>query len=1175
MNLGRSLSIRQKITRLVLLTCGVAMLAACGIFATYDYATSRTSLARDLTTLAQITGSNSTAAIAFDDAQSAREILASLSVQPHIVEACIYKSDGSVFAQYSRDGSNPDFTPPPVSTAQMRTVSGFMEVFQQIRLKADVVGTIYVKADTKELRSRMVRFAWVVLGVVVVSFVAVYFSAARLQRVISEPILELARTAFAVSTGKDFSLRAAKRSDDEIGFLFDRFNEMLGQIQERGEALERARESLERRVGERTIELSKEVAERTLAERALEQRTEFLNSLIETSPLAIVVVDSNFCVEMSNPSFERMFRYRFRDIVGQRLGDFIAKGELGEEMDLGEDALRKGACVHTTGRRTRGDGGFLDVEGYAVPLGHDGTANRYLLLYLDITIRKKAELALEDRTNFLNSLIEMTPLAVAVLAPDFRVRLCNRAFEKLFLYSRQEILGRHMAHVIPANLSAEGEAHHDALVSGKTLHLTTQRLRRDGSSVDVEVFSVALRGAEGSAGYLLLYQDITERRQAEEALLRAKDAAEAGSRSKSEFLANMSHEIRTPMNGIIGMTDLALDTKLTLEQGEYLGMVKDSAASLLTIINDILDYSKIEAGKLELEAVHFRLRQSVDETLRTLGFRARDKGLELAWSVASDVPDYLSGDMGRVRQILTNLVANAVKFTERGEVFVEIGKEPESTEALALLHFRVRDTGIGITKEKQGMIFGAFTQADSSTTRKYGGTGLGLAITARLVELMGGKLWLESEPGVGSTFHFTIQFAIPARPPPHQLPDPLLFQHPILVVDDNQTNQFLLVEMLRKWGIRAETAPTAKEALGILARAGTAGGQFAAVISDLQMPDMDGFELVETIRASPPFGSIPVLILSSSAQPGERERSVAMGASAYLAKPVHPSELLDAILNVLSARASEPDPKEAVNAPPNDRRHTMKVLLAEDNAVNRTLAKRLLEKHGHTVVVVENGRQALKALEREKVDLVLMDVQMPEMDGLEATAAIRAREKNTGGHLPIIALTAHAMKGDREKCLAAGVDDYLTKPIRTLDLFKAIERLGDSNFTPAAAPIPIAKQPEAAAFDFDAALDHVEGDRELLDEVVRIFSDECPRKMEEIRNSIRAADPLLLERAAHSLKGAASNLCAAGVMHFAEDLEQSARAKDVSRAGTQFQSLEAAVKKLLNELEAFSRKVTS
>jgi CheY-like chemotaxis protein len=341
------------------------------------------------------------------------------------------------------------------------------------------------------------------------------------------------------------------------------------------------------------------------------------------------------------------------------------------------------------------------------------------------------------------------------------------------------------------------------------------------------------------------------------------------------------------------------------------------------------------------------------------------------------------------------------------------------------------------------------------------------------------------------------------------------------------------------------------------------------------MPDMDGFELVETIRASPLFGSIPVLILSSSAQPGERERSAAMGASAYLAKPVHPSELLDAILNVLSARASEPDPKEAVNAPPNDRRHTMKVLLAEDNAVNRTLAKRLLEKHGHTVVVVENGRQALKALEREKVDLVLMDVQMPEMDGLEATAAIRAQEKNTGGHLPIIALTAHAMKGDREKCLAAGVDDYLTKPIRTLDLFKAIERLGDSNFTPAAAPIPIAKQPEAAAFDFDAALDHVEGDRELLDEVVRIFSDECPRKMEEIRNSIRAADPLLLERAAHSLKGAASNLCAAGVMHFAEDLEQSARAKDVSRAGTQFQSLEAAVKKLLNELEAFSRKVTS
>ncbi len=1055
-------SIRRKITELVLITCAVAVLVACGVFAVYDILSSRAALARDLTTVAQITGSNSTAALSFDDEQSAGEILSSLSSKPHIVEACIYKRDGSVFAKYSNIASAADFLPPPVSPQGVRSVSGFMEVFREIRLKNDVVGVIYLKSDLKELRTRMVRFAWTILGVILLSFLSVYFSAAKLQRLISDPILDLARTALAVSSGKDYSLRVKKWSDDEIGFLFDRFNEMLGQIQERDIALQQARESLELRVQERTVDLKKEIVQKTAAQERLQRSLKELEDL--------------------------------------------------------KFALDQHAIV-----------GRTDERGI--------------------------------------------------------ITFANDKFCSVSQYSREELLGQD--HRI-LNSKYHGKEFFAGLwktiKSGEVWKGEIKNRAKDGSFYWVDSTIVPFRDGLGKPKqFIVIRMDITGLKRIEEELRAAKDAAEGASRAKSEFLANMSHEIRTPMNGIIGMTELALDTQLTVEQREYLNMVKTSAASLLTLINDILDFSKIEAGKLDLDVADFSLRQSIGETLKALGFRAHQKGLELAWRVAQDVPDYLAGDASRVRQVLVNLVGNAVKFTERGEVVVEIERDPTSTGEIVVLHFCVRDTGIGIAKEKQGMVFGAFTQADSSTTRKYGGTGLGLAITRRLIDLMGGKLWLESEQGVGSAFHFTIRFEPASAQPAPFYPDPKILSHAsILVVDDNETNRIILVEMLGRWGMQVATAKDAREALEILGRTGSQAPRFAAVISDLQMPHMDGFEFVENIRKSTQFGRIPVLMLSSSAQQGEHERCRQLGISAHLAKPIQPSELLDAILSALSLHASEPSEAHGKTQdetqevlPQSNWRQGMKVLLAEDNAVNRTLATRLLQKHGHTVVVVENGRQALEALERETVDLVLMDVQMPEMDGLEATEAIREKEKKTGDHLPIIALTAHAMKGDREKCLAAGTDDYLTKPIRTADLFAAVERLTHAKTIATAEATSAVNSPRANVFDNDAALRHVEGDRDLLDEIIRIFADQCPRTMLEIQNAIRAADLSVLERAAHSLKGAASNLCADGVTQSAAELEESARSGDSSRSREQFQALEGEVEKLLRELEAFSRKVAS
>ena len=655
----------------------------------------------------------------------------------------------------------------------------------------------------------------------------------------------------------------------------------------------------------------------------------------------------------------------------------------------------------------------------------------------------------EQRTNqselrMLRTVIDSLPDLIYIKDTESRFVLANRAIRTYMTGSPDgTLLGLDDSSFYPADL-ARGFRNDEQTVMRTGEQLVSQaELVQDDEGKDRWLLTtkVPFRDQDGGTiGIIGIGRDITAQKQSEAETIKARIQAEAASRTKSEFLANMSHEIRTPLNGVIGMTELALDTDLTPEQRDYLETVKLSADSLLNVINDILDFSKIEAGKIDLESIEFDVRECIETTLRTLVLRAEEKELELLCDIAPELPTIIRGDPTRLRQILFNLLGNAIKFTPEGQVALTAEVERHE-DGDGILHFTVADSGIGIAKDKQALIFDAFAQADTSTTREFGGTGLGLTITSRLVAMMGGEIWVNSEPGKGSEFHFTARVSVGdtlASQPPAGLPEGMLRGIRVLVVDDNQTNRRILDRLLTRWGMRVVCVESGQMALVELNSARASGNPYRLILTDMHMPNMDGFRLVEQIRETPDLATATIMMLSSAGRRGDMARSQKLGLSASLTKPVRQNELRDAIARVLDRRQAQAEAAR-VPAPGVERRAVvpgtaLEILLAEDNAVNQRLTTRMLEKRGHRVTVVSNGQEAVELLERSSYDLVLMDVQMPLLDGIAATTLVREREKDIGIHQPIVALTAYAVKGDQDRCLAAGMDGYLAKPIRPEEL---------------------------------------------------------------------------------------------------------------------------------------------
>ena len=905
-----------------------------------------------------------------------------------------------------------------------------------------------------------------------------------------------------------------------------------------------------------------------------------IQAMVDTILDGIITINAKGLIETFNPAAERIFGYHAGEVTGQNVNLLMPEpyhrehdGYLRSFRETGEAKII-GIGREVTGRRKDGSTFPMDL---AVSEMWFGDQQKFTGIVRDITERKEAEVVLRDSESRLADAQRIAQLGnwdwniesdeADLSAEVYRIL---GASDENAIFS----LAKFINFIQPDDQALFQQSIEAALAGDKPFNMNFRVTQPDGNARTIHTQGEIHRDEAGKPVRMVgTLQDITERVRAEEELRQAKDTAEEASRIKSEFLANMSHEIRTPMNGIIGMTQLALDTDLNDEQREYLEAVASSADSLLQLLNDILDLSKVEAGMLEMEMADFTLSDLLGETLKSLAVRAQKKGLELVLKVPPKLPNALVGDPVRLRQIIVNLVGNAIKFTEQGEVVVSV-EQDASSNGRVTLHFAVKDTGIGIPPEKHKRIFEAFTQADSSTTRTYGGTGLGLAISAQLVSMMHGRFWVESEVGKGSAFHFTASFDLAGPPRSKTLPG-TLEDLAVLVVDDNQTNGHNLEDMLSHWGLKPVVVTDGKAALNAMKQARKKGRPFGLILLDANMPGMDGFDVAREINDDPGLVGSIIMLLEAADLQNSREHCRKLGLMHSLTKPMTHSELFDLLISLPMTWAEDLEEAPTPDTPstpdqksPAQTRHPvrhLKVLLAEDNLINQKLAVAILEKMGHFVAVASDGEEVLAALEEDTYDLVLMDIQMPKLDGLEATQAIRERERQTGQHLPIIAMTAHALKGDRERFMAAGMDEYIPKPIHIGKLREVLSTVAEQ----------VMKKGQRMELDptseksinLDQLKQSIGDDTSLLLEVIDIFTDTGPAMLTAIKAALEAEDAQALENTAHALKGSAGNFGAQAVVRSSAALETLGNRGSLAGAQELLEELEGELDAMLAALK--------